>query len=84
MHSNPTWYTLSQRSMDAQNRLGQRKRAIEAALSAGDASTADPALPYLEADPYYFRSGYTRCRLAGRSHESPSPDPSRTGPAILC
>ncbi len=30
----------------------------------GDPGAADQALAYLEADPYYFRSGYARAKLA--------------------
>jgi hypothetical protein len=66
IRSNPTWYALSRRSVVAQNRLDQWLRGIEEALGAGDASAGGPALAYLEADPYYFRSGYARCHLAGR------------------
>jgi hypothetical protein len=64
--STPTRYELSRRSMAAQSRLGQSLQEIQDALAAGDVSAAGPALAYLEADPYYFRSGYARCRLAGR------------------
>jgi hypothetical protein len=53
-------------SVDARTRLDEAWGEIELALTAGDRSAGGAALAYLEADPYYFRSGYARCRLAGR------------------
>ena len=38
-------------------------RALERNLERGDAAAVDRALTYLEADPYYFRSGYARQRV---------------------
>jgi hypothetical protein len=53
-------------SAAARNRLAQWVQRTGEALAAGDPSAAGPALAYLEADPYYFRSGYARTWLAGR------------------
>jgi hypothetical protein len=39
-------------------------QAIEAALAAGEPTAVDRALAFLEDDPYFFRSGYARQRIA--------------------
>ena len=50
-------------------------QAIEAALAAGEATAIDRALTFLEDDPFFFRSGYARQRiarkLAGSAFDAP-------------
>jgi hypothetical protein len=66
MASSPTWRALSMQLVSALDILDASIRRIMVGLDAGDASAVGATLAYLEADPYYFRSGYTRGRLAGR------------------
>jgi hypothetical protein len=42
-----------------------------------DTDAADQALAYLEADPYYFRSGYARAKLARSLAQASLPDADR-------
>ena len=59
---------LTHGSLEARGRLERRLQAIAEQLLLGDDShtAADQALTYLEADPYYFWSGYARARIARR------------------
>ena len=60
---------LTDGSLEARGRLERRLQEIADQLLLGDDShtAADQALAYLEADPYYFWSGYERARIARRS-----------------
>jgi hypothetical protein len=66
MASNPTWHALSMQLVSAYDLLDASIRRIMVGLDSRDTSVVGPTLAYLEADPYYLRSGYTRGRLAGR------------------
>ena len=57
---------LTHGSFEARGRLERRLQTIAEQLLLGDDShtAADQALTYLEADPYYFWSGYARARIA--------------------
>jgi hypothetical protein len=44
---------------------------------AGDADAVDQALAYLEADAYYFRSGYARAKLARSLSQAPLSETDR-------
>ena len=59
---------LTDGSFEARGRLERRLHEIADQLLLGDDShaAADQALAYLEADPYYFWSGYERARIARR------------------
>jgi hypothetical protein len=52
-------------------------QAIEAALATGEATAIDRALAFLEDDPYFFRSGYARQRIARKLASSPLDEPQR-------
>jgi hypothetical protein len=78
MRSNPTWVDLTRRSIAVQNQLGQWLESTISSLDDGEASPGGPALAYLEADPYYFRSGYARWRLAVRLSRVTLPGPQRS------
>jgi hypothetical protein len=56
----------AQQAYAARERLSEWDQLVEDQVSAGDAASIDQALAYLRSDPYYFRSGYARDRLAGR------------------
>jgi hypothetical protein len=75
LSSNPVWLELSRQSMAAQERLARSLVETENGLAAGEVDAIRAALAYLEADPYYFRSGYARCRLAGRLSRVRLPEP---------
>lgn len=63
---------LTTGSLAARGRLEQRLHAISDRLALGDdAPAADEALTYLEADPYYFWSGYTRAKITRRLADAP-------------
>ncbi len=59
---------------DSHTRLERRVHRIADQLGRGDESeaAADQALAYLEADPYYFWSGYARARLARSLAHAPT------------
>jgi hypothetical protein len=59
--SGPAQYALA-----ARERLTAWVQLVEDQVLAGDSGSIDEALAYLRSDPYYFRSGYSRDRLAGR------------------
>lgn len=44
---------------------------VDRGVRAGDPAAIDAALDFLDADPYFFRSGYQRARLAGRLAAAP-------------
>ncbi len=52
-------------------------QAIEAALATGEATAIDRALRFLEDDPYFFRSGYVRQRIARKLAGSALDAPQR-------
>jgi hypothetical protein len=53
-------------------------------LSAGDAGAVEDALAFLERDPYFFRSGYARERVARRlAHVELSPAETERARAIV-
>ena len=83
--SDPTWSSISQRAVLAQDLLARWLEETGDALAAGDVSAAGPALAYLEADPYYFGSGYARNRLAGRLARVPltGPELSRARELVM-
>jgi hypothetical protein len=60
------WIAACQRVRDLRNGEDGSVAEMRRGVVAGDATAIDHALEYLEADPYYWRSGYLRAELARR------------------